>query len=202
MRNDRDGVRKRGCYWLFWGLNKLKTNIMGLIIGLGILGFFLGVGFLIMDYHQNREVVDSSNWFYSLFISLFLTAAGMNLGFIISIFIPFQYEKELDKTIYIHNIQDNQSVSGSMSLGIGSIDGTMKYTFYCESNGFIELKQVSHYRAKIKYTNGKPKVNVFKYVGNGSKINYFALPDNRPPTKYVIYIPKGTIEHNYNLDAE
>lgn len=172
---------------------------MGLIIGLSILGFLLGVGFLIMEYLQNRKGVDSNDWFLFLFL---VPIAGMGLGFLISIFIPFQYEKELDKTLYIHNIQDNQSVSGSMFLGGGSIGGTMKYTFYCESDGFIELKQVRHYRAKIKYTNGKPKVNVFKYVGNGSKINYFALPDDRPPTEYVIYIPKGTIEHNYNLDAK
>lgn len=173
---------------------------MYLIIGLGVIGFFIGIGIFITDYLRGGNIAGKGDNFVLLFLSV---VALLALGFLIALMIPHDFEKEHSKTLYIHNtIQDNQSVSGNFILGSGSINGVMKYSFYCKSGGFIELKQVPYNKAKIKHTKGKPKVNVFKYVSSDSWVNYFSLPDFRPPTEYVIYIPKGTIKHNYNLDAK
>jgi len=101
-------------------------------------------------------------------------------------------------------LQDNNSVSGSFFLGSGYINGEMKYVFYYETDGGYKMKQIDYDKALIKYTNETPKVETYREVQTDAFINKFSvyMSGCGCNNKNIIYVPKGTIKQNYNLDAQ
>ena len=138
-----------------------------------------------------------SNLFFGILYGLFL---GLIFGLITSFFLPND-TKPVVTTYQIECLQDNSNVSGSFFIGCGSVNNRMKYTYYydCGDSTYV-LEQIDVDDVKIKYTNEKPYVDKIKYKQTDNWINLFSF-ELRNPT-YIIYVPKGSIMNNYNLDTK
>jgi len=125
--------------------------------------------------------------------------AGFAVGALLALALPMKtqvsaYENE------IVALQDNLGTSGSFFLGSGNIDGSIKYVFYYKAEGSFRMAQVDYKDAVIKYSD-EAKVIRYKEEPIGAFINLFAL-DIPSRDEYEIYVPKGTIKNDYNLDAQ
>lgn len=135
--------------------------------------------------------------------SILIGSVFATVGLLIAIASPMKtYEREFSKDIVC--LQDNSSVSGTFMLGCGQINGTMKYVLYVVAeDSTYNMIQLDYDLVKIKYTEGKPKLNVFEITKvKNAVINYFALDTDIGDQRYVIEIPKGSIKTDYNLDAK
>ena len=146
------------------------------------------------------------NSYYSDFEDYILTSiSAIFIGGIIGTALAFVLpaKTEIVKTTYnLEALQDNNSVKGSFFLGSGQIEGKMKYVFYYERDGFYKLEQADYSKVKVKYSNEKPKAEIFNRKNvKDAFINNFAI-DCNCYQEYIIYVPKGTIKQNYSLDAQ
>lgn len=146
------------------------------------------------------------NSYYSDFEDYILSSIiAILIGGIIGTAIAFSLpaKTEIVKTTYnLDALQDNNSVKGSFFLGSGQIEGKMKYVFYYENKGYYKLEQADYSEVKIKYSDEKPKAERFKRKNvKDAFMNNFAI-DCNCYQEYIIYVPKGTINQNYSLDAQ
>lgn len=164
------------------------TIIIFGVIGLIIVMILVSDGFKYFDFFFPFSVV------FGAFIGAFI-------GGIIAYILPAK--TEIVKATYrLEALQDNNSINGSFFLGSGQIGGRMKYVFYYEKDGYYELEQVDYNKAKVKYSDEKPKVErLTRENVRGAFINNFAI-DFNCYEEYIIYVPKGTINNNYSLDAQ
>ena len=167
------------------------------IIVLAIIGFSASLIYMYRDLGFDNI----GDFILSLLTSILMALGGGLLGFVIASFMPMK--TEIIKTTYnLECLQDNGATKGKFYLGSGQIDGSMKYVFYYEENGFYQLHQVDYYKAKIKYSDENAKAEKYDEVPcKKAFINYFAI-DVDFQQYYIIYVPKGTIKQNYNLDAQ
>jgi hypothetical protein len=103
------------------------------------------------------------------------------------------------------SIADNQSVEGRSSsfffIASGSIGGKMVHSFYFKEGDHAVLRQVDADKSQIFYTNDKPHVLVPNgCVPSHPLIFNMCNIDVNYPTKF--YIPEGSIQNNFNLDAQ
>jgi hypothetical protein len=150
----------------------------------------------LMEY--NEGYADFEDYLIVSFPALFI---GAILGAVIAFTLPAK--TEIVKTTYnLEALQDNNSVKGSFFLGSGQIEGKMKYVFYYENEGYYKLEQVDYNEVKVKYSDEKPKAELFNRKNvKDAFINNFAI-DCNCYQEYIIYVPKGTIKQNYTLDAQ
>ena len=136
-----------------------------------------------------------------LLVSIQALFIGAMLGAFIAFALPAK--TEIVKTTYnLEALQDNNSIKGSFFLGSGQIDGKMKYVFYYEKDGYYKLEQADYNKVKVKYSDEKPKAELFNRKNvKDAFINNFAIDFNYYQ-EYIIYVPKGTIKQNYSLDAQ
>jgi hypothetical protein len=174
------------------GIN-LKTKNMILIL----IGMVIGIAIAIYQTY-NGWLNDLIDYITSSFIGILLGGA---LALIVAIMLPMDtYDKNY--SLNIETLQDNNSVSGNFFLGCGQIEGKMKYVFYYEENGLYRMMQLDYNLVQIKYSDGKPKVNVTENYPSKAFINNFAIDLDAFDKTYIIEVPKGTIKNNYNLDAQ
>lgn len=165
------------------------TFIIGLVIG-AVIGILLFI----------NSLDDFISYIICIGFTISISLLGGLIGILIAFALPAETEMTCVETSQIVNLQDNNSVEGNFFLGTGYIEGEMKYVFYyqIDSTSF-KMKQVSFYNAIIKYSD-IPKVEKYINKPTDSKINLFAL-DNEI-NNYIIYVPKGSIKNNYELDAK
>jgi len=174
------------------GIN-LKTKNMILIL----IGMVIGIAIAIYQTY-NGWLNDFIDYIMSSFIGILLGGA---LALIVAIMLPMDtYDKHY--SLNIETLQDNNSVSGNFFLGCGQIEGKMKYVFYYEENGLYRMMQIDYNLVQIKYSDGKPKVNVTENYPSDAFINKLAIDLDAFDKTYIIEVPKGTIKNNYNLDAQ
>lgn len=94
-------------------------------------------------------------------------------------------------------INDNSSVSGSFFLGSGSVNGRMVFSYYQKSGDSYQLLQQDADRSLVKYTDGIPTV---EYLKDCSSIPSLESICSSP--RFIFYVPRGSIQSNYNLDAK
>ena len=126
-----------------------------------------------------------------------------SLGFVLGIPIAFMLPSDIEikKTEYkIECLQDNSYQPGAFFIGCGNIDGSMSYVYYYETKSGFKMDIVDYNAATIKYTKSDPKVIKFEEVYSNSYINRFSIY-LKDRDKYIFYVPRGTIQNNYNLDA-
>jgi len=162
-----------------------------------LIGMVVGITISIYQTY-NGLLNDLSDYIMSSFIGILLGGA---LALIVAIILPMDtYDKHY--SLNIETLQDNNSVSGNFFLGCGQIEGKMKYVFYYEENGLYRMMQLDYNLVQIKYSDGKPKVNVTENYPSGAFINKLAIDLDAFHKTYIIEVPKGTIKNNYNLDAQ
>ena len=158
---------------------------------------------IIGTFITRKKGGDNSNFGYIIFsyFIFWLTISG-----IIVILLPSKTETVLKETYNLTVLQDNNNVKGSFFLGAGYVGEKMIYSFYYENNGFYEFKQIEYHKGnvKIKYSNGKPKIERYseEKVKDAFINNFTFYCDCGNNSKYIIYVPEGTIIQNYSLDAK
>ena len=166
---------------------------MGTIYISLLVGALIGIWTIYDDYWNS--------WFDYIMGAIDGTIVGGIIGLIVTIALPMETKDKI--TSYeIECLQDNSSSKGSFFLGSGYIDGTMKYAFYTKRKNYYDLQLVDYRYAAIEYTTGSPKVYESEVVATDSWINNFAFDFNLGDKVYVIQVPKGTIQNNFNLDAK
>ena len=159
----------------------------------------IGIG---ICWYQNYKIGlnDLEDYLLTGLISLFTGVIGLLVGLVLAIAVPMDtYEDKY--SMNIENLNDNSSVEGSFFLGCSQFEGTMKYVFYVEEDGFYMMEQLDYELVKIKYSTGKPRVNVTENYPSDSWINNFAIDLDCFSKTYVIEVPEGTIKNNYNLNV-
>lgn len=126
---------------------------------------------------------------------------GAIVGFVVAIALPMDlYEKH--ETYKVVSLQDGSNVKGNFFLGCGTIEGKMQYVFYYEENGMYRMAQVPYDDVSIKYTDKAPVAQVYTITATDAFINNLAGDFSEGDKRYIIEVPKGTIQSQYNLDAQ
>ena len=130
---------------------------------------------------------------------------GAVLGFIIGLAIPSKMIEE-KSTFKLMNLQDGSQVSGHFFLGSGIVEGKMNYAFYyAVDDSTSAMSQIPYDVAKIRYTNDSTIAYLEQYKTVDDKnyfLNHFSVDTDYGDTRFIIYVPKGTIKTNYNLYAQ
>lgn len=174
----------------------MVTVIIGAVIG-AVIG-------VIVSYKRFDCIEEISSYLLSVVLGVLGALTGGFVGFLIALYIPSKTETIID-TYYLEALQDNNnSETSSLFLGSGYINGEMKYVFYYETDGGYKMKQLSYDNALIKYTNETPKVETYREEQTDAFINKFSvyMGSCGCNNKNIIYVPKGTIKNNYNLDVQ
>ena len=114
-------------------------------------------------------------------------------------FIEWDESRAFDVADYF-NIKE--SLVNEVVKGCGQIEGKVKYVFYYEEKGLYRMIQLDYNLVQIKYSEGKPKINIIENYPSDAFINNFAIDLDIFNKIYIIEVPKGTIKNNYNLDAQ
>ena len=125
---------------------------------------------------------------------------GIVTGIFIALLIPSETEMKLNETLELQSFKDGSSINGSFFLGTGSIDGTMKYTFYYKTEGGFKMKQLNYDNVIVKYSDEAPKVEEYKSRQTNASINKYSF--DLKDKEYIVYVPEGTVKNNYVLDAQ
>lgn len=134
--------------------------------------------------------------------TLFIIFIAAFIGLAVAFALPMKTETVVDE-YKIECLQDNSTTSGRFFLGTGYIEGEMKYVFYYSENGVFKMKQTDYKNTSIKYSD-EIKAERYREKEVKAFINYFALDDicSESNMRFILYVPKGTIRQNYNLDAQ
>ena len=163
------------------------------------IGFIVAVISFILNY-QEMDKEDSIDWLLNTIFSSFIGGAVGGVIGALTLFIPKDTElKVLEYQIV--SLQDNSDINGRFFLGSGYIKQDMQYTFYYKSKDGFRLKQVKSDKAVINYSDN-PRVIRYKDVPIDGWYNNWLANGYKPSERYKIYVPKGTIKTNYNLDAK
>lgn len=128
--------------------------------------------------------------------------AGFGLSFIViffwACFAETEYVQYYEREITA--INDNSSISGRFYLSGGRIDEKMVYVYFIKSNGGEKMDQVGADITTI-YTSNNPRIVGYKEVFKNKFLrsrNFLEIGNY----KYSIYVPKGTIKNEFNVDLE
>lgn len=135
----------------------------------------------------------------------------------------FAERKEEYKLIESQNIvalQDSSNISGRFLLGSGTVNGSMYYCYYIDTDEGYKYKQINASNndvdVSIKYCNENETPHIEKYdkytvttsnkkwgwVFNPALIAPQKKKAVLAPTKVYIYLPEGTIDENYKVDLQ
>ena len=128
-----------------------------------------------------------------------LFALAASLGMLVALWIDGSYKVEKTSTPLMC-INDGSSSEGNFFLSSGYINGEITYTYYLKIKDYYKLEQLPASDVLIKYTNGQTHIVKIKRYPDSSIKNWLGIH----PTKirFVIYVPKGSIKNNYQLDAK
>lgn len=117
-------------------------------------------------------------------------------------FIPKE-EKEYSSVSHkIVAFKDNKGSRGSFLLGSGYIEDELYYYYFEETSDGLKKKKLRASDCYIKYDN-KPRVIEYTHTGYKKVYHYiYATPEVIHGTYYVIYVPKGSITNEFNIDLE
>ncbi len=127
-------------------------------------------------------------------------------------------EYKLVKSQNIVALQDSSNTSGRFLLGSGTINGSMYYCYYIDTDEGYKYQQINanEYDVSIKYCNGNETPHIEKYdkytvvtsnkdwgwVFNPALIFPQEKEAVLSPIKVYIYLPEGTIDENYKVDLQ
>jgi len=111
-------------------------------------------------------------------------------------------ESFYDGTWSIHQLTDSSQIEGSFFLGSGSIRQTPVYYFYAETGtDTYELHWVNASRTTIHESDSNPHIDYTGYRSENAWLNVFGAAGADGQETYDIYVPKGSIVQNYNLNG-
>jgi hypothetical protein len=137
--------------------------------------------------------------------------AGGALGVMVALIVSLIMTLVLDSTAHytyqktnetkIIALQDNGSVTGSFFLGSGYVKGNMQYVYMTENGAEMKMYHVDADYASLIYAN-EPKVETFEAHYSNSFVAFLFGQPVFDHSKYKIYVPKGTVKQNFNVDLQ
>lgn len=105
----------------------------------------------------------------------------------------------------IYSLQDNSITSGQFFLGGGSINEKPVYSYYIKGEYGYKLTYTPVEIVEIIESNTTPRLEVSRKFDPNHRPWYKTMIwfiNTGGDTKRVIYVPKGTIITNFNLDSK
>ena len=160
--------------------------------------FLLGIIIMISVIYSDDNWPGFGEWLFAIFIGsllgIFITliASGVIGGFATQ-------EYVLKDSFKIYALQDNNGVQGSFFLGSGSVSSNLKYYYAATYEDGIKIYDIDVHKAILK-NDDNPHIEKYEiqFVNKFIRNNVGNLGD----IKYKIYIPKGSIQYNFNVDLK
>lgn len=158
-----------------------------------------------------KSMIDWTVWRPNLLEYILATIKGFIIGclinFILMLLMFFMInihasKKEvIDTTIFIKAIKDNKSSNGNFFLGSGNINGEIYYYYMTCKDDNTQIKKIENNDNVYMIENNieKPKIIFYKKEFVNPKFKYMPCLG---AGKVKIYIPKGALKMNYNIDME
>lgn len=163
------------------------------VIAFSLVGVFIGCYSEVRNYGWSWDII--VNIIGGLIV-------GGTIGLVTGVCLPVRY-KTSTWAVNLESLQDGGSVTGSFFLGCGTIDGTMKYTFYyMNEDSTYQMWQVNYQDALIRFTNGKAREIVTEKRPSKSFYNKFAIDLSDCKQSFIFEVPRGSIKNNFILDAQ
>jgi len=99
---------------------------------------------------------------------------------------------------YIETLSDNSEISGSFFLGSGTIKDEWTYSFYIKKGNAFYIKSIKAKNIPIIYSDDRPRVVTITIKDETDSPWIFNNIEKKSTT---IYVPRGSIKTNFNLDA-
>lgn len=167
------------------------------IIGFAIVGFFLGIGFLLEDSQSN-------------FLAIVIPAGVLGLfGFLVALLVgavfdeDHTYRTDCDTALYA--AKDTTGVSGSYFLFGGKVDEEWRFVYYTkDSSGAIRLNEVRSNKAVIFEDADTEGNNTPRLCTTADTTEFFqewkiGLADE---PSYEFHVPPDSVSNTYQFDLE
>jgi ABC-type transport system involved in multi-copper enzyme maturation permease subunit len=165
---------------------------MILVVTFMIIGIIVGI---ILTDSWTKILGAFLGWILGI---IFGAVIAMVIGGIGHKITPEKITERLNSTTYLEVLQDNGGVHGSFFLGCGSLNDEMYYSYY-EQVGVDEFKlnkmKYDIPTTKIIRDNSKPRI---EYCEDIWQTNWGIWTNE----KMIIYVPDGTINNSFSLDAK
>ena len=134
---------------------------------------------------------------------------GLVLGMLISIvgselyYDSTEKYRSISQTEQIYSVFNNDSMSGSFFLGIGSVDSKNYYYYYTQEDRGYKRNKLNGEFHNV-YINEKddiknPSVKLIEYIPKKNWAYYMFITPNRHPKTVIFNVPEGTIFKDFNV---
>ena len=133
-------------------------------------------------------------------------ALGTLLSLLLSLFaacFPQVPASEL-QVIELQALKDNDEIYGSFFIGSGTINKKQYYYYLTETpKGVQQQKIEANHNVYLNYTKegDTPRIEVQKFKC-GNELLHFLSHGMGDYSEYYIYIPEGSIAHEFSIDLE
>lgn len=177
--------------------------ILHLIWILTLVSFIL---YLIKEYKEYNHL-EIGDYVISFLSCLLVAMVTFGVIIIVSLIIDHNANKELvitdNKTIYA--INDNSSIKGQSFLFSGYVKEELVYRMFVEENGGKKVDEIKSSNAIVyeEDENLDRHIDTYEYTYTNNFIKWllgkYTWWDDKT---YKIYIPKGSITTEYNIDLK
>lgn len=166
----------------------------------GIIGALVGLvlGWLIVDHKS-----DLADCVFGVAFSVVMAVLGFAIGIGISFGVGAALPKEyvMDRQIELVTIQDTSGIQGSFFLGTGHIESKSYYVFYQKEGNGVRFGKVSAEKAVV-YEEERNGGLIKTYTRQFTSGWHNAFGTTLGGEKYEIFIPQGSILHEFQLDLK
>jgi len=143
-----------------------------------------------------------TNWFFRMiwynFLLFFSTVAFIIL--IMSPMVEHSY-KTVKTQEYLENLSDNSTISGHFFLGSGNVNNVWKYSYYTKKGNAFYLKNIDADGTPIIIIQDYSKPRIERTYKKDIGYYNWVFRDNDKLINLEIFVPKSSIQSNFNLDA-
>lgn len=163
-----------------------------------ILAFVVVVGLGISMYRADRPYNYPSDFWVPF---TFMLAGGFMVAGLLCMFSDYVFDDQVTSTTAspLANLSDGSQTTGSFFLGSGRIEGRQYFAYYAnDGDGSYTLEQQPASLSKVRFTDGEPFI-MTEHLNGGS---FWFAPWANHGERYTFYVPKGSIDNHYTLDAK
>lgn len=164
---------------------------------------------LVIAVFINRRnfIKDVASFYLKSFVSAFF---AFTVGLMIALMLGVKTSnlKMRTETVYIHSLKDGSQTQGSFTLGTGVINGRWMYTYYTKKKNsrgqyIFKANSIEASKANLSYSPDKPRIEyVYRCYEEDSRFSNFVLTPSDDILLRTIYVPEGSIENSFEIDAE
>lgn len=142
--------------------------------------------------------------FEAIITSIGVAIAAAIFGALIAFCLPHKTYDKIAKYPIV-NMADGSGLSGRFLLGSGNINSKMSYAFYyIQDDGFYKMAVIESSIVRVSYTKPEEQPTCVQHILSTADVwyNWFSLDSDIGDEEYELYVPKGSINTQYKLDAQ